>query len=311
MQGRDGEVLPKGFHSQVRGGVDQVRHAVEQGGGLTGQVDAGAFGKAEGLSVFGEGFAPQQLADEDGIGVAGVAQAVPEGLQAVAGGPPAVNGIGPALHGDAAGAGVGGLLGDHALLQAHGVGTHLEHRAGVVGVRDSLVPPLLQLGLIEGRVLLVLGQGVDLGLQVLVVDGKGVVGVIGRGGGQAQNGPGVHVHHNGHGAVLYVELVHALCQVFFQDALHGLIDGEHQVVAILGLHILLILKGHIGAQGIAGGDQPPRGAPQLRVVLQLHPVQALAVGAGKSQHRGGHRPIGVIALVILNKAHARGDVVIL
>ncbi len=66
---------------------------------------------------------------------------------------------------------------------------------------------------------------------------------------------------NGHGAVLHVELVHALCQVFFQDALHGLINGEHQVVAILGLHILLILKGHIGAQGIAGGDQPPRGAP--------------------------------------------------
>src|SRR5699024_5591893 len=138
------------------------------------------------LPVLGEGLAPQQLADVDGIGVAGVAQAIPEGLQAVAGVAPAVDGVIPAIHQHAAGAGVGGLLGDHALLQAHGVGAHFKHRAGIVGVGHGLVPPLFQLGIVEGLVLLLAGEGIYLGLQVLIVDGKGVVGVVGGGGGQAQ-----------------------------------------------------------------------------------------------------------------------------
>ena len=307
MQGGDGKVLAEGFHRQVGRRIDQLYGAVVQGDSLAGKVDAGALGKAEGLPVLGEGLAPQQLADVDGVGVAGVAQAIPEGLQAVAGVAPAVDGVIPAIHQHAAGAGVGGLLGDHALLQAHGVSAHFKHRAGIVGVGHGLVPPLLQLGIVEGLVLLLAGEGIYLGLQVLIVDGKGVVGVVGGGGGQAQNGPGVHVHHNGHGAVLHVELVHALGQVFLQNALHSLINGEHQVVAVLGLHILLVFKGHIGAQGVPGGNEPPGGAPQLGVVLELQALQALAVSTGKAQHRGSHRPVGVIALVVLNQPHTGGD----
>ena len=82
-------------------------------------------------------------------------------------------------------------------------------------------------------------------------------------------------------------------------------------MAVVGLYVLLVLKGHVGVPGVFRRDQPALGAAEFLVVVDFQPPQALAVGAGKAQHVGGHGAVGVVALVVVDEPHPGGDLVLL
>ena len=93
--------------------------------------------------------------------------------------------------------------------------------------------------------------------------------------------------------------------------LDALVNSQHQVISVLGLHPLLILEGHIRTHCVFGGDQPPGCAAELRIILVFQAGKAGIIRAYKAQHRAHKVAIGVIALVIRNELHAAADVVLL
>ena len=136
---------------------------------------------------------------------------------------------------------------DDPLLQAHGEGEDLEGGAGLVGVVDTAVAPLLQLRLAQGCFEVLLGNGGVLlhGRQLFRLQGIGnngeVVEVVARVGGHGQDAPGVGVHNDAEAAVLDVVFFNALLQRLFRKALDGGVEGEVQVAAVLGVDVVFIL----------------------------------------------------------------------
>ena len=221
-----------------------------QAPGFARQVDARLLRKAKGFAVLGKGLRSQQFPHMDKEGVAGIAEAVVKILQAMSRMLPAADASGNAFHRHAARTGKGALLGDYTFLQAHGAHAHLEYGAGVIGIAHRLVPPLFLQGVVVGLVLFILRQGIYLFAHLFVIDGERIVGVVIPLDRQTQDAAGIDVHHDGYRAVLDLILFDALLQVFFQDALHRLIDGQHQVITVFRTDELFVFKGHVSAQSV-------------------------------------------------------------
>ena len=252
--------------------------------GLADHVHAGLFHQAEGLEVFVKLAGAQGLADFDEGRVAGVAHRLFQNLVAVAGLPGAVEGLIPALDHDGAGALIGGVHVDDPLLQRRRQGDGLEGGAGLVGGVDALVPPLALAGVVLGLghrlfigayplfpvvlyarllsrgglrgvlrrvfvpvLLNVLQLLIQLGFQFPVVEDAGLVGIVIGIGRHAQEGPGIHIHHNPGAAVGGVEFAEHGLHALFQGDLDVDVQGQHQVAAVLRVEVLLILE----QQGLA------------------------------------------------------------
>ena len=217
----------------------------------------------------------------------------------MAGAAGALDGI--ARHPHAAGAGEGVAVADHALLQGGGQDQGLEGGAGLIGVVDGLVAPLVQLSLAQGlqvlvAVLAVGGlEGVQLSLDVRVTDDAGVVQVVAWGVGPGQDGPGVRVHGDAEAAVLDLEGLDALFQDALAVALDGGVQGEDNVVAVGGVVVVLVAGEHFSAVAVAGGDHPAHLAGELLLVEGLDAVGA-AVGVDKADDLAGQGVLRIIAL---------------
>ena len=77
----------------------------------------------------------------------------------------------------------------------------------------------------------------------------------------------------------------ALFQILFHKVLDGLVDGQHQAVTILCRHQLLVIIGHIGADGVFGRNQPACRSGKGTVIIGLQARKALVVSSDAPKHR--------------------------
>ena len=222
------------------------------------------------------------------MAVAGAAAAVDGGIQ----------------HMDGAGAVEGGILVNDSFLQGCRQGQHLEGGAGLIGVVDGPVAPLAQLGVRQVQ-LAVLHKG----RKPALIDGGGVVQIIGGAGGHGQNRTGLHVHDDACGA-LGLGGGHHLAQSLLHIVLHRCVQRQHDVAAVLCFIILLVAVEHVIAGRILGGDHQARLAVQHVVIPGLQAVQAVIIRAHKADDLGGQGGIGVIALGIGDHVHAHNALVV-
>ena len=218
----------------------------------------------------------------------------------------------------------GGVIVGVARVHPHGRGNHFEDASGVVQLGDVLILPLnvpeiaRTVGLRVQNPVAVLVQDVSpilileedavlliqlrLGAQQFLEVGQiglvavGVIGIEIRLAGHGQNGAGVHVHDDGAAPVLHVVGGDGLVEVPFYDLLDGGVQGEDQVVAVLGLKGGGAAVGDGVAPGVADGHRPAVHTGQHRLVGFLQAVKTLAVGVAEAQHRGRKGPVGVAAL---------------
>ena len=222
-----------------------------------------------------------------------------EVLTAVAGRLPALEGIGTAEHVRAAAAVKRRVFIDHALFERHGQRDDLERRAGLIGVRQGLVAPLLrlrsgeQLGLLVG-----VGLGVD-GLLILVADLLIIVEVKVAERDHAEDSTAVGVHGDGRRTILHVVILDRLLQVLFEVILDGGVDGQVHVVALrLVVVILVVDKEHIRAAVVRRADDAAGAAGQIAVIALLEAVAALVVLPDEADDVRGETAVGIIALRI-------------
>ena len=222
-----------------------------------------------------------------------------ERLAAVTGRLPALDGIGTAEHGDASAAVKRRALADHALLERHGQRDDLERRAGLVGVRERLVAPLLLLrGSQQLRALVGIGLGVN-GLLILVADLLVVVQVKIPERDHAEDRAGARVHGNGGRAVLHVVVLDRLLQVLFEVILDGRVDGQVHVVALrLVVIILVVDKEHIRAAVVRCADDAAGAAGEVAVIALLKAVAPLVVLPDKADDVRGQTAVGIVPLGI-------------
>ena len=207
---------------------------------------------------------------------------------------PAADGLAPAVHLQGARAVELAVFVHQALFQSGGGGDDLEGGAGVVQEGHRLVAPLgincLGAG---GSPLLLVGDGVDLGLRLFRQD-KGLVGVKIGIGGHGQDTAVVHVHHQADGRALNVVVVIGDLQVFLQEVLQHLVDGEHQRLALFGRIVQLVVLGEGVAPGVGEGHRPSGGAGEDVVIFLLQTGEALLVGAHAAQNMGQKAAVGVV-----------------
>ena len=301
LDGGGGKTLAEGGGGKL--GLAELIRRPEHALLLAGQLDAGGAGKAEVFPVFPELIFPQGLADLNEGRVAGVHHGPAQGLGAVAasGGAADV----PVADVDLTGTDEGAVVGDGPLLQARRHHDGLEGRAWLIGGVQGLVVPLLELGGVEGRfILLFRGRVLDLvqgALQDRVLNGAGVVQVVVRGAGHAQHGPGVRVHDQAEAAVDDVELGNALLQGLLRIHLDGGVDGGVDVVAVDRVDVAGIGRGHLLAGGVLIRDDLAVGARQVQVIQGLQAVSAGVGAVDKANDLGGHGGVGVVALGVVGQ----------
>ncbi len=263
------------------------------------QVDAGLIRKAEGVEILEEPVDAKLLADLHEHHVAGVVNPLGKSQPAEAAALPVVDGL-PA-DGQRPGAVERGVFRDQIFFQRRGGGDHLENRARIVGVVHAFVAPLLQLGLLDGRLLLLRVRDFrDGGRRRLVGDGERVVRVEIPFDRHAEDGARFDVHHDGAAPVFHVVVEKALLQVLLQIMLHDLVDGEDKAVAVLRGDLLLVLERHVGPHGVLGRHKAARHARELAVVLRLDAGQALVIRPRKAEDGGRERPVRVVSFIVLH-----------
>ena len=105
-----------------------------------------------------------------------------------------------------------------------------------------------------------------------------VVGLAGH----RQHGPGVDVHHDADAALGHMMLRHSGGQCTFEPVLNVRVNGQRQRAAGHGVHQRLVVRRHIVAPGVLGGQDAPVLPGQFVVVTQLQPPQAGVVHVGKA-----------------------------
>ena len=203
-----------------------------------------------------------------------------------------------------------GVPGDGSGVQRGRAGDELEHAARFVQVAHGLVAPLGLLGQLQGGRPLLPREGIYGGAGSFVVEDARLVGVVGRGGGHGQHGPGVHVQHDAHGTGGHMVFLYGIIQRIFEIMLNVGVDGQPQAAALhrelLGLVALLQRV----APGVHGGEHHAVLPGELLVVFQLQPAHSGVVHIGKAQHRRQKLPLRVPALAVLIDTDA-GDAVFL
>ena len=224
---------------------------------------------------------------------------------------PALEGVGTAEHVRAAAAVKRRIFIDHALFERHSQRDDLERRAGLVGVRQGFVAPLLCLRGGEHFGLLVgVGLGVD-GLLILVADLLIIVEVKVAERDHAEDGAAVGVHGDGRRAVLHVVVLDRLLQVLFEVILDGGVDGQVHVVALrLVVVILVVDKEHIRAAVIRRADDAAGAAGQVAVIALLETVESLIVLPDEADDVRGQIAVRIVALRVRLDLHA-GEIVVL
>ena len=253
--------------------------SIHDGGGLAGQLDVGLGGQAQGRGPLVQLVDAQPVAHLIEEVVAGVLQALHDGLVLVQGGVggPALGGVGLVGLVEAAQVADALVQRDGALGESRQGGDQLEDGAGRVLGGDGAV--------VEGIVALH-GVGPQALVHLAVVeDGQVVVGI----GDHAQHPPGVGVHgHHGAGfgqvdvpVVFLVLLEHVLVLVLPVFAAHGLFlllaDGGDGGGQRRGHHLLQV---HVDGQhhGVAvGGRGVGQLAHSLAAGVHLHHALALTV----------------------------------
>ena len=236
------------------------------------------------------------------------------------GSPGAVEGFIPALDHDGAGALIGGVHVDDPLLQRRRQGDGLKRGAGLIAGVNALVPPLALDGAVfrfaDGLLVFLLGFVVlplflqlrqllfQLALQLPVVEDAGLVGIVVRIRGHAQERPVIHIHHNSGSAVGGVELAEHGLHALFQGNLDVDVQGQHQVVAVLRVKILLILEQQGLVAVVLGRDGHAGFAGEVAVVFGLQAHAAFVVDVHKADHIGRHGVVGVIPLGIRLQVHS-------
>ena len=270
--------------------------------GLALQVDAASVYQTKILHIAVELLRTQAQPVGDEGRVAGVARRLLQGLMSVAGAIAAMDG--GVQHMDGARAVKGGVLVNDPLLQGRRQGQHLEGRAGLIGVVDGPVAPLAQLGIRQIQ-LTVLHQG----CKPALIDGGGIVQIIGGAGGHGQDRPGLHIHDDAR-SPLSLGGGHHLAQGLLHIVLHCCVQRQHNVASVLCFIVLLIAVEHVAARGILGGHHQARLAVQYVVIPGLQSIQAIIIRAHKADDLGGQRGIGVIALGIGDHIHAHNALVV-
>ena len=158
----------------------------------------------------------------------------------------------------------------------------LEHAARLIQVTDGLVAPLCLLGLLQRGAALLAGQGIHSVTDFLIYKGPRRVRVVVGLAGHRQHGPGVDVHHDADAALGHMMLRHSGGQCAFEPVLNVRIDGQRQRAAGHGVHQRLVVRRHIVAPGVLGGQDAPVLPGQFVVVTQLQPPQARVVHVGKA-----------------------------
>lgn len=123
--------------------------------------------------------------------------------------------------------------------------------------------------------------------------------------------PGLDVHQNGRAALQRAAGLKARLQVLFYDALCGLVDREHKVVAVLRLHVLVVLERHVIALCVLRADKAARRAGELAVIFRFNARKALIICAREAEHRRSRGAVGIIALVVFHQRDAAADFFVL
>ena len=321
LQRGDGHCLTKGRGSQLHF-AQLVGLIILHEARLTGQIHAGAAGKAKGIEVVIEGLGANALAQLDIVDIAALPQSFGQCDGAV--GFVACAVVGLLCHAVSTGAGKGGVDVCKAGVHAHGRGDHLEHTAGVVQLGDGLVFPL-DIAEVAGVIALLVQNAVAVcvlqlvAVLILFVDAvqlrlsahqlveviqicavvQRVVGVKIRLGSHGKDGTGLDVHHDGAAAVLHRVGCNGFVQIPFHDLLHIHIQRKHQIGAILGCKGGGILVRNGVAVGIALGNGAAIHTGQRGLIGFFQTVSTNAVRIGKAQHCRCKRSVGVIALEAL------------
>ena len=321
LQRGDGHCLTKGRGSQLHF-AQLVGLIILHEARLTGQVHAGAAGKAKGIEVVIEGLGANALAQLDIVDIAALTQSFGQRDGAV--GFVACAVVGLLCHAVSTGAGKGGVDVCKAGVHAHGRGDHLEHTAGIVQLGDGLVFPL-DIAEVAGVIALLVQNAVAVcvlqlvAVLILFVDAvqlrlsahqlveviqicavvQRVVGVKIRLGSHGKDGTGLDVHHDGAAAVLHRVGCNGFVQIPFHDLLHIHIQRKHQIGAILGCKGGGILVRNGVAVGIALGNGAAIHTGQRGLIGFFQTVSTNAVRIGKAQHCRRKRSVGVIALEAL------------
>ena len=321
LQRGDGHCLTKGRGSQLHF-AQLVGLIILHEARLTGQVHAGAAGKAKGIEVVIEGLGANALAQLDIVDIAALTQSFGQCDGAV--GFVACAVVGLLCHAVSTGAGKGGVDVCKAGVHAHGRGDHLEHTAGVVQLGDGLVFPL-DIAEVAGVIALLVQNAVAVcvlqlvAVLILFVDAvqlrlsahqlveviqicavvQRVVGVKIRLGSHGKDGTGLDVHHDGAAAVFHRVGCNGFVQIPFHDLLHIHIQRKHQIGAILGCKGGGILVRNGVAVGIALGNGAAIHTGQRGLIGFFQTVSTNAVRIGKAQHCRCKRSVGVIALEAL------------
>jgi len=110
---------------------------------------------------------------------------------------------------------------------------------------------------------------------------------------QGEDGARLGFHHHGHAGACPGRF-HRLVQCGFGDELHGLVEGQDQVLAAaVGVRRRFGLEAV--SQGVAQHLDAGVRAPQVAVVEELDALEAAAVHPGETDDLGGERPVRVEA----------------
>ena len=99
--------------------------------------------------------------------------------------------------------------------------------------------------------------------------------------------------------------------MLFYDALHGLVDREHKVVAVLRLHVLVVLERHVIALCVLRADKAARRTGELAVIFRFNARKTLVIRAREAEHRRSRGAVGIIALVVFHQRDAAADLFVL
>ena len=101
-----------------------------------------------------------------------------------------------------------------------------------------------------------------------------------------------------------------LRHILFQIVLHGGIQRQHQIVAVLLGKILLIFREHIPLIGGLGRNHQAGLALQLVFIACFQTVQAGIFAAHEADHMGGQRAVRIVALGVRHHVYAANVVFI-
>ena len=314
LDGRDGEGLTKGGGGEL-GAIQRVtEHVVvpPEASRLAGEVNARLVKEAERPRIFIKALRADALPDLDKGDVAGVHDRLCQRFRAVTAAAPAVDRVCPSenVHAPAA-VEVRGLA-HRARLQGHCQCDDLEGGPRLVGVGNCLVAPHGRALLRQKLVALRLGlRRVHTRLR-RAADGQVVVEVKVVEGGHCQHRAGLDIHDDAAGAVLHHIVLHGEREIFFEIILHGRVDGEHHVLAVLRVVVILkIGEQHIRSGGVRGADDAPVNAGERAVKTVFKTGETVIVHADEAYHMAGEARIGVVALGRLLYLHAAQRVFLL